>query len=140
LALLNAVIVASPEWPHGAIRLRAFSRIGVGFGLSGGEVYRVEADSDHGDSISFVLKREGASAVGRAMLFHRAISSSAAASIPGYLGGFVDQENDTGVVLLEEIAPAAQGDVLAGVPISKRWRPYDRSRACMQLVGTRSAA
>ena len=113
-ALLNAVMAASPEWPHGAIRLRAFTRIGVDFGLSGGEVYRVEADTTHGESISFVLKREAALAVERAMRFHRAIGSKVAGSVPGYLGGSVDQENDTGVLLLEKIAPAEQGDVLAG--------------------------
>jgi hypothetical protein len=43
------------------------------YGLSGGEVYRVEADSERGNSLSFVVKREGAQAVERALRFHRAV-------------------------------------------------------------------
>jgi Ser/Thr protein kinase RdoA (MazF antagonist) len=45
--------------------------------------------------------------------FHRAVGSRLVASVPACLGGLVDQVNDTGILLLEDIAPAEQGDVLA---------------------------
>src|SRR6266540_214700 len=112
-ALLNAVLTVSPEWPHGAIRVRSVVRIGAGYGLSGGEVYRVGADSEHGEWISFVLKREDAEAVERALRFHRTLGSRIAGLVPACLGGCVDEEREVGVLLLEGVAPAEQGDVLS---------------------------
>jgi aminoglycoside phosphotransferase (APT) family kinase protein len=82
--------------------------------LSGGDVYRLRADSERGDAFSFVLKREGAEAVERALCFHRAAGLRVAGSVPACLGGLVDKRSDTGVLLLEDVAPATQGDVLAG--------------------------
>jgi hypothetical protein len=112
-AVVNAVAEVSPEWRHGAIRLRSVARIGADYGLSGGEVYRVEADSERGNSLSFVVKREGAQAVERALRFHRAVGLQVGGSVPACLGGLVNSESDTGVLLLEDVAPAVQGDVLA---------------------------
>jgi Ser/Thr protein kinase RdoA (MazF antagonist) len=91
--------------------VRSVERIGAGYGMSGGAVYRVEADSEEGP-LSFVLKRESAAAVDGALRFHRAVGARLAGSIPTLLGGSVDRERDTGVLLLEDVAPAAQGDVL----------------------------
>jgi Ser/Thr protein kinase RdoA (MazF antagonist) len=113
-ALVNDVALRSPEWRHDRVRVRSATRIGTSFGLSGGEVYRVQANSERGGSLTFVLKREGAKAVERALRFHRAVGSQVAGSVPACLGGLVDQASDTGVLLLEDIAPARQGDVLAG--------------------------
>jgi hypothetical protein len=114
--VLNAVAAASPEWPHGVVRVRSVARIGADYGLSGGQVYRVHADSDSGGLVSFVIKREGAQAVARALRFHRAVGLRAAGSVAALLGGLVDPQGDTGVgvLLLEDIAPAEQGDVLGG--------------------------
>jgi hypothetical protein len=67
--LVNAVAGVSPEWPYGVTRVRSVVRIGAGHGLSGGEVYRVEADSEEYGLLSFVLKREDARAVERSLLF-----------------------------------------------------------------------
>ncbi len=113
-AVVNAVAAVSPEWRHGAVRVRSVARIGADYGLSGGRIYRVEADSEGGGSLSFVVKREGAHAVERALRFHRAVGSRVAGSVPACLGGLVDAENDSGLLLLEDVAPAKQGDVLAG--------------------------
>jgi hypothetical protein len=114
LVLVNAVTTASSVWPYGTIRTRSIARIGVDFGLSGGQVYRVEASAEDGGLISFVLKREGVQAVERAARFHRLVGKRVAASIPAYLGSCLDHEHDTGVLLLEDVAPAEQGDVLSG--------------------------
>lgn len=113
-ALVNAVAEVSPEWQHGRVRVRSVTWIGADYGLSGGHVYRVRADPEHGGSLSFVLKREGAQAVERALRFHRAVGSQVVGSVPACLGGIVDQGSNTGVLFLEDVAPARQGDVLAG--------------------------
>jgi len=112
-ALVNEVAERSPEWRHGHVRVQSATRIGTSFGLSGGDVYRVHAETQSG-SRSFVLKREGAQAVERALRFHRAVGSRLVGSVPALLGALVDQANDMGILLLEDIAPAEQGDVLAG--------------------------
>lgn len=112
-AVVKAVAAASPEWPHGVVRVRAVARIGADYGLSGGHVYRVRADSERGGLVSFVVKREGRQAVERALRFHRAVGSRVGGSVAALLGGLVDPETDTGVLVLEDVAPAKQGDVLA---------------------------
>ena len=111
---MNAVAGVSPEWRHGRVRVRSVTRIGADYGLSGGHVYRVRADSERGGSLSFVLKREGAQAAERALRFHRAVGSQVVGSVPGCLGGVIDQGSNSGVLFLEDVAPAKQGDVLAG--------------------------
>jgi hypothetical protein len=98
-ATVNAVAEASPEWRHGRVRVRSATRIGAGYGLSGGQVVRVRADSERGGSFSFVLKREGAQAIGRALKFHRAVGSQVTGSVPACLGGLVHEASDTGVIL-----------------------------------------
>jgi thiamine kinase-like enzyme len=108
---VNTVAATSPEWPHGTVVVRAATTIGAGYGLAGGVVYRVEADSEHGP-ISFVLKQEAAVAVESALRFHRVVGPHLEGTIPTLLGGAVDDRGDAGVLLLENIAPARQGDVL----------------------------
>lgn len=93
--------------------MRSAEPIGAGYGMSGGAVYRVEAESA-ARPLSFVLKRESAAAVDGALRFHRAVGARLEGSIPTLLGGCVDRDRDTGVLLLEDVAPAAQGDVLQG--------------------------
>jgi Phosphotransferase enzyme family len=111
--LVNAVAARSPEWPHGAVRVRTVAQIGADYGLSDGRVYRIEAESDQG-SLSFVLKHESAQATERALRFHRAVGPMATGSIPELLGGAIDDEGNTGALLLEDVSPAAQGDALRG--------------------------
>jgi Ser/Thr protein kinase RdoA (MazF antagonist) len=111
--LVNAVAGVSPEWPHATVRVRGAERIGIGLGLSGGSVHRVEADAERGP-LTFVVKNANAERVERELLFYRAAGAQVAGSVPALLGGAVDHEADAGVLLLEDVAPAAQGDVLAG--------------------------
>jgi hypothetical protein len=131
--LLNAVAAASPESPGGVVRVRSVARFGAGYGLSGGQVYRVHADSESGGLSSFVVKREGAEAVARALHFHRAVGLRATGSVAALLGGLVDSESDTGVLVLEDVAPAEQGDVLAGCTAA-RARAAVRSLARIHAV------
>lgn len=112
--LLAAVAAASPEWPHGSVRLRSVARIGADYGLSGGQVYRVHAVREDGGLVSFVVKREGVQAVERALRFHRSVGWRVTGSVVPLLGGLIDPENETGVLLLEDVAPSEQGDVLGG--------------------------
>jgi hypothetical protein len=109
--LVNAVAAVSPEWPHGTVDVRSAARVGAAYGLSGGAVYRVEAESDRGP-FSFVVKQEDAAAVERALTFHRVVGPDVPGSIPTLLGGAVDDDAGTGVLLLEDVAPAVQGDAL----------------------------
>jgi hypothetical protein len=104
----------SPEWPHGAIKAKHAVRISMEYGLSGGAVYRVTADTERSGPVSFVVKREGAEATERALRFHRAIGLRVAGRVPECFGGVIDQEGDRGLLLLEDVSPAEQGDVLRG--------------------------
>jgi Ser/Thr protein kinase RdoA (MazF antagonist) len=113
-ASVNAVAADSPEWPYGEVRVLSSERIGAGYGLSGGDIYRVDACGEGGESVSFVMKREGAEATTRALAFHRTVGARAAPSIPACLGGQVSAHADEGLLLLEAIIPSEQGDVLRG--------------------------
>jgi hypothetical protein len=114
LTLLVDVADRSPEWPHGAIKVKQTVRINNEFGLSGGAVYRVTADTERSGPVSFVVKREGAEATERALRFHRTIGRVVAGRVPHCFGGLVDREGDRGLLLLDDVSPAEQGDVLRG--------------------------
>lgn len=113
-ASVNAVAADSPEWPYGKVRVLSSERIGTGYGLSGGDIYRIDACDEGGESISFVMKRDGAETTTRALAFHRAVGGCAAPAIPACLGGQVNARADEGLLLLEAIIPSEQGDVLRG--------------------------
>jgi hypothetical protein len=110
---LNEVLVESPDWPHGSIRVLGATRIGVEHGMSG-RIHRVVIDTDRGGPRSLVVKRERAEAVERALLFHHECATFMVGSIPTCYGGTVDAETQEGVLVLEDIWPADQGDVLQG--------------------------
>ena len=114
LTLLVDVAERSPEWPHGAIRVKQAVRINNEYGLSGGAVYRVTADTERSGPVSFVVKTEGAEATERALGFHRTIGRDVAGRVPHCLGGLVDRQRDRGLLLLEDVSAAEQGDVLRG--------------------------
>lgn len=104
----------SPEWPYGAIKAKHAVRINAEYGLSGGAVYRVSADTERSGSVSFVVKTEGAEATERALRFHLTIGREVAGRVPECFGGLVDRERDLGLLLLDDVSPAEQGDVLRG--------------------------
>jgi thiamine kinase-like enzyme len=107
------VLAASPGWPHGPLEVVEATRIGVGYGLSG-QSYRITATTETGGTRSFVVKRESAENIERELLFRSHCEELAGGCIPRCLGGVYDADSGRGVLVLEDIAPAEQGDVLRG--------------------------
>jgi thiamine kinase-like enzyme len=112
-AWLSSVLEDSPHWPHGALRVLKVSRIGTEHGLSG-QIHRVVAETKHGGSRSFVVKQESAAAVGRELLFRSHCGGLVRGCIPDLFCGVTDAGAERGVLVLEDITPAEQGDVLHG--------------------------
>jgi hypothetical protein len=110
---LNSALDQSPVWPYGAIRAISASQIGVGFGMSG-RIHRVVGDTERGGSRSLVVKQETAEAVERELLFRSECGQAMQGSIARCYGGMVDVNAGRGVLLLEDIPAAEQGDVLRG--------------------------
>jgi hypothetical protein len=104
---LSRALAASPDWPHGAVQVVGVTRIGVEHGLSG-RSWRVVGRTAAGGLVSFVAKEERPEAVERELLFHREIGHALLGSVPYCFGG------GDGVLLLEDVSPAEQGDVLRG--------------------------
>ena len=112
-AWLSRGLLASPNWRHGHLEVVSTARIGVEYGLSG-RTHRVVAESERGGRVSFVVKEEKADAVERELLFHRELGEALLGSVPECYGGGSDPELDRGLLFLEDVAPAEQGDVLRG--------------------------
>jgi aminoglycoside phosphotransferase (APT) family kinase protein len=94
------------------------TRIGVDYGLSG-RAFRVVADTERGPPFSFVVKKETADAVERALIFHRKNGTFLRSSIPECFAGGSDPETGRGFLILEDVTPAEQGDVLRGCTDAK---------------------
>jgi Phosphotransferase enzyme family len=110
---LNSALDRSPDWPHGAIRAISACQVGVGYGMSG-RIHRVVGDTERGGSRSLVVKQETAEAVERELLFRGECAEVMQGSIARCYGGMVDVDAGRGVLLLEDIQAAEQGDVLRG--------------------------
>ncbi len=110
---LSGLLHESSEWPHGSVRVLSAARIGSDHGLSGC-VHRVVAETERGGSISFVVKEEGSAEVERELLFRRDCEEHLRGCIPACLAGTPDAGTGRGVLVLEDVAPAEQGDVLEG--------------------------
>jgi thiamine kinase-like enzyme len=110
---LSSVLEESHEWPHGSVRVRSTRRIGTEHGLSG-QIHRVAIETERGGPRSIVVKQETAAAVDRELLFRSHCGELVHGSIPDLLCGLTDPDAERGVLGLEDIAPAEQGDVLHG--------------------------
>ena len=117
-ASLGDRIAELPLWPFGRLRDLTHARIGIDYGLSG-EAYRVRGTTAAGEAISLVVKLEKADAVSRAVAFHEALGDRLGRAVPACFGGLIDAAAATGLLILEDVAPAEQGDVL-GDPGSDR--------------------
>jgi hypothetical protein len=115
---LSGALEDSPDWPHGSVHVLGASRIGTDHGLSG-RIHRVVGDTERGGSRSLVVKQESAEAVARELLFRSESGEVMRGSIPACFAGEVDEATGRGVLLLEDITPAEQGDVLQGCKESK---------------------
>lgn len=112
-AWLSRGLRASPNWRHGSVDVVSTARIGVEYGLSG-RTHRVVAESERGGRVSFIVKEARGDAVERELLFHRELEEALLGSVPECYGGGSDPELDRGLLFLEDVAPAEQGDVLRG--------------------------
>lgn len=98
-------------WPFGPIHIGRLVRIGAEHGLSG-TAHRVMARTEAGKRVTFLVKEDRVEGVERALAFHAAMGNRLRGSIPTCYGGSVDFRSGTGILYLEDIAPAHQGDVL----------------------------
>jgi hypothetical protein len=110
---LNAVLNGSGVWPHGAFRVVNATRIGVDYGLSG-RIHRVVAETIRGASISFVVKQDRVEEVERELLFRTESGEAVRGCVVECFGGASDWETGHGVLVLEDVYLAVQGDVLRG--------------------------
>lgn len=107
VALRLALVATGAISPTSAGDLEV-ARIGTGFGLSGTTV-RVSIDEE--PTRRFVVKQDRASVIRREQLFYTRHAPALADGVPGYLGVVVD--GDVGLLVLDDVAPARQLDVLA---------------------------
>ena len=105
------MLEASPGWTHGPLRVVATTQIGTAYGWSG-RLHRVRAETRLDGALTFVVKQASADAVDRELLFRSECRRLPQGCMPSLLGGVSDRETGRGVLVLEDIAPAEQGDVL----------------------------
>jgi hypothetical protein len=110
-ARVEGIVHGLPRWPFGPVRIVAATRIGAEHGLSG-QVHRLVARTADGGRVTFIVKHDSVAGAERALLFHGSMGHPLRGSIPDCYGGFLDTGTGLGVLFLEDIAPAVQGDVL----------------------------
>lgn len=113
LETLNEVLRAGHRWSSGPVVVTGTRLVGAEYGFSG-RVYRIRLASDGDGTSSLIAKFEGAESIARAVAFHEANDERLTDSVPMFFGATVDTASDQGVVLLEDIRPAVQGDDLVG--------------------------
>jgi hypothetical protein len=123
---LSRVLTSSPTWPYGVVEIVRTTRIGLEHGLSG-RIHRVSAETERGDSISLVVKQESAGAVERELLVRHELGERLRGLVPDCHCGMSDPATNRGVLVLEDVAPADQGDVLVGCP-------HERAEAVVRLL------
>jgi aminoglycoside/choline kinase family phosphotransferase len=106
---LREALVAVGVLPPGYTGGLEVVRIGAGYGLSGTTARVVIEESPRR---AVVVKRDAAETIRREQLFYTGRARVLGSSVPGYLGALVD--GDTGLLVLEDVAPAWSLDVLAG--------------------------
>ena len=109
-------MLADGPWPHGELATLSASRIGEAFGLSA-EVYRLRGATTVGDTVDLVAKVEHLAGCRRAQTAHRHVVPSLGRSVPRLWAADVPPLHDetadeaaAGLLLLEDITPAEQGD------------------------------
>lgn len=110
---LNTILDRGGKWDFGTVKVLRSTRIGAEFGLSG-LIFRLDCMTTTGDSHSLVAKVESTDRIERAVAFRRHAEGSLNGSIPASYGWDIDKYPEHGVVLLEDVAPATQGDNLSG--------------------------
>ncbi len=119
VAWLNARLDETGRWSGGRIVSVGSERIGLGYGLSG-EIRRLHCTTDRSDHATLVAKIEDAPKIQRALSARRHVAEHLGRSIPRLWGAHLSADGDggSGVLLLEDVRPAEQGDELR--PVSHR--------------------
>lgn len=106
--------VLSSEWLSRTLggRVVSATRIGVEYGFSG-RVHRVVTETP-GGSVSFIVKQDGSAEVERELLFRSHVGERLGDFIAKCFGGTSDSKSGSGVLVLEDVTPAEQGDALKG--------------------------
>lgn len=128
---LNPVLQRSANWPHGQLRSLTVERIGLEFGLSG-RSHLVTVMTESGEIAHLVAKFETAESIARAVGFRRQNERALSDFIPAFYGAVFDDGSADGVILLEYVHPAEQGDVLIG---TTEMRALDLMRTMGRLHG-----
>ena len=118
LEWLNTQLGRCDAWPHGTVASVRGERIGIEFGLSG-RVYRLFATTAAGATPTLVAKIEAEDDIRRAVAFRAHNEQVLAGLIPTSYGSYLDSSQGQGVILLEDILQATQGDDLAGCTLAQ---------------------
>jgi len=111
-AWLRAALREAPAFAGVAVRDLRCTRIGEGFGLDG-RVYRLTVDPPPAPpGFPLVVKLSDARGGTDEMAFYRCAAGRITARVPRFVAGEADATR--AFLLLEDIAPAEQGDVLTG--------------------------
>ena len=112
-SFLDRLLDEGGRWDLGAVASVRQERIGVDYGLSG-RIHRLHLTTEDGRRTTLVAKSEHAAHITRAVAFRGANEARFEDHIPTMYGAFVDHDAERGVILLEDISPARQGDDLTG--------------------------
>lgn len=110
---LNELLAERGVWQHGEVVAVRQERIGVDFGLSG-VTYRLFVTTAGGTDATLVAKVETTDKIRRAVEFRRHNEVAMAGWIPAMYGSSLEHGDGDGVILLEDIPDATQGDDLLG--------------------------
>ena len=114
---LSGALESSASWGDGAVHVVGSTRIGEIHGMSG-RLHRVRVETETGKSLSIVVKQETAEAVERELLARRHFDDRILGSLAVCYAGTTEASSGRGVLVLEDIVPATQGDVLGGCTLA----------------------
>lgn len=109
---LNDVLEAGGRWPFGRFRELRKERVGAEYGLSG-RTYRLAGATASGRHCTVIVKVESADKIRRAAVFRALNEEGMAGSIPASYGWRIEDDGQ-GLITLEDVSPAVQGDELDG--------------------------
>lgn len=110
---VNEVLGLGLRWTHGPVTSIDAHVVGADFGFSG-RVYRLHLGLDSDGPASIVAKFENAEAIARAVAFRNANELLLVGQVPTSLGARIDHASDRGLILLEDVSPATQGNDVTG--------------------------
>lgn len=116
LGSINELLEAGKRWRHGPFRELKKERIGLEYGLSG-RTYRLSGTTWSAGHRTLVIKVESADKIGRAAAFRTVNEEHLSGAIPASYGWYI--EDDRGLILLEDVTAAEQGDELVGCSVDE---------------------